>query len=216
MAGWWPRPGTAVICANGCPSGHWPVKKPTRSMSCSGKSSAGSASGERRSAAAVAWSVPGARPMPRSMRPGLIISGPSEESTDKYYKINRIIPKLTRGEVIEGKEPGEKYTTGDYTIDEKHKSAALTEEGVLRLEKLLNIGNLYDPQNIEWNHHVQQALRAHVLYQRDREYVVRDGDEGPEVVIVDEFTGRLMPGRRWSDGLHQAVEAKEGVKIADI
>src|ERR1039457_520777 len=103
-------------------------------------------------------------------RTPLIISGPSEESTDKYYKINRIIPKLTRGEVIEGKEPGEKYTTGDYTIDEKHKSAALTEEGVLRLEKLLNIGNLYDPQNIEWNHHVQQALRAHVLYQRDREY----------------------------------------------
>src|ERR1022692_2019827 len=146
-------------------------------------------------------------------RTPLIISGPSEESTDKYYKINRIIPKLTRGEVIEGKEPGEKYTTGDYTIDEKHKSAALTEEGVLRLEKLLNIGNLYDPQNIEWNHHVQQALRAHVLYERDREYVVRDGDEGPEVVIVDEFTGRLMPGRRWSDGLHQAVEAKEGVKI---
>src|SRR5216683_8423716 len=127
-------------------------------------------------------------------RTPLIISGPSEESTDKYYKINRIIPKLTRGEVIEGKEPGEKYTTGDYTIDEKHKSAALTEEGVLRLEKLLNIGNLYDPQNIEWNHHVQQALRAHVLYQRDREYVIRDGDEGPEVVIVDEFTGRLMPG----------------------
>src|ERR1039457_3201807 len=146
-------------------------------------------------------------------RTPLIISGPSEESTDKYYKINRIIPKLTRGEVIEGKEPGEKYTAGDYTIDEKHKSSALTEEGVLRLEKLLNIGNLYDPQNIEWNHHVQQALRAHVLYQRDREYVVRDGDEGPEVVIVDEFTGRLMPGRRWSDGLHQAVEAKEGVKI---
>jgi preprotein translocase subunit SecA len=146
-------------------------------------------------------------------RTPLIISGPSEESTDKYYKINRIIPKLVRGEVIEGKEPGEKYTTGDYTIDEKHKSAALTEEGVLKLEKLLNVGNLYDPQNIEWNHHVQQALRAHVLYQRDREYVVRDGDEGPEVVIVDEFTGRLMPGRRWSDGLHQAVEAKEGVKI---
>jgi preprotein translocase subunit SecA len=146
-------------------------------------------------------------------RTPLIISGPSEESTDKYYKINRIIPKLVRGEVIEGREPGEKYTTGDYTIDEKHKSAALTEEGVLKLEKLLNVGNLYDPANIEWNHHVQQALRAHVLYQRDREYVVQDGDEGPEVVIVDEFTGRLMPGRRWSDGLHQAVEAKEGVKI---
>src|SRR6202162_3500992 len=146
-------------------------------------------------------------------RTPLIISGPSEESTDKYYKINRIIPKLIRGEVIEGKEPGEKYTTGDYTIDEKHKSSALTEEGVLRVEKLLGIGNLYDPNNIEYNHHVQQALRAHVLYQRDREYVVKDGDEGPEVVIVDEFTGRLMPGRRWSDGLHQAVEAKEGVKI---
>src|ERR1051325_6239921 len=146
-------------------------------------------------------------------RTPLIISGPSEESTDKYYRINQIIPKLVRGEVIEGKEPGEKYTTGDYTIDEKHKTSALTEEGVLKLEKLLKIGNLYDPANIEYNHHVQQALRAHVLYQRDREYVVRDGDEGPEVVIVDEFTGRLMPGRRWSDGLHQAVEAKEGVKI---
>jgi len=146
-------------------------------------------------------------------RTPLIISGPSEESTDKYYKINRIIPKLVRGEVIEGREPGEKYTTGDYTIDEKHKTAALTEEGVLKVEKLLNIGNLYDPQNIEFNHHVQQALRAHVLYQRDREYLIRDGDDGPEVVIVDEFTGRLMPGRRWSDGLHQAVEAKEGVKI---
>jgi preprotein translocase subunit SecA len=146
-------------------------------------------------------------------RTPLIISGPSEESTDKYYKINRIIPRLIRGEVIEGKEPGEKYTTGDYTIDEKHKTAALTEEGVLKVEKLLNIGNLYDPNNIEYNHHVQQALRAHVLYQRDREYVIKDGDEGPEVIIVDEFTGRLMPGRRWSDGLHQAVEAKEGVKI---
>src|SRR3989441_991972 len=146
-------------------------------------------------------------------RTPLIISGPSEESTDKYYKVNRIIPKLVRGEVIEGREPGEKYTTGDYTIDEKHRTAALTEEGVLHVEKLLGIGNLYDPANIEYNHHVQQALRAHVLYQRDREYVVKDGDEGPEVIIVDEFTGRLMPGRRWSDGLHQAVEAKEGVKI---
>src|ERR1700678_2143440 len=146
-------------------------------------------------------------------RTPLIISGPSEESTDKYYKINRIIPKLVRGEVIEGREPGEKYTTGDYTIDEKHKSAALTEEGVGKVEKLLGLANLYDPTNIEFNHHVQQALRAHVLYQRDREYVVRDGDDGPEVIIVDEFTGRLMPGRRWSDGLHQAVEAKEGVRI---
>jgi len=146
-------------------------------------------------------------------RTPLIISGPSEESTDKYYKVNRIIPKLVRGEVIEGREPGEKYTTGDYTIDEKHKTAALTEEGVLKVEKLLGLNNLYDPANIEFNHHVQQALRAHVLYQLDRDYVVKDGEEGPEVIIVDEFTGRLMPGRRWSDGLHQAVEAKEGVKI---
>jgi len=112
-------------------------------------------------------------------RTPLIISGPSEESTDKYYKVNRIIPKLVRGEVIDGSEPGEKYTTGDYTIDEKHKSAALTEEGVFRVEKLLNIPNLYDPAYIEFNHHVQQALRAHVLYTLDRDYVVRDGDEGP-------------------------------------
>ncbi len=142
-------------------------------------------------------------------RTPLIISGPSEESTDKYFKINRIIPKLIRGEVIEGKEPGEKYTTGDYTVDEKHRSAALTEEGVLKVEKLLGIGNLYDAVNIEINHHVQQALKAHVIFHRDTDYLVQDG----QVVIVDEFTGRIMPGRRWSDGLHQAVEAKEGVKI---
>jgi len=142
-------------------------------------------------------------------RTPLIISGPSEESTDKYYKANRIIPKLIRGEVIEGKEPGEKYLTGDYTVDEKHRSVGLTEEGVLKCEKLLSVGNLYDPVNMEWNHHVQQGLRAHVLYHRDKDYVVNDG----QVVIVDEFTGRLMPGRRWSDGLHQAVEAKENVKI---
>jgi preprotein translocase subunit SecA len=147
-------------------------------------------------------------------RTPLIISGPSEESTDKYYRINRIIPKLIRGEVIEGREPGEKYTTGDYTVDEKHKTVALTEEGVGKVERLLNIQNLYDPQNIEMNHHTQQALRAHVLYHRDKDYLVQPSPEGdPEVVIVDEFTGRLMPGRRWSDGLHQAIEAKEGVKI---
>jgi preprotein translocase subunit SecA len=142
-------------------------------------------------------------------RTPLIISGPSEESTDKYYRIDRIIPKLIRGEVIEGKEPGEKYMTGDYTVEEKHRSVALTEEGVLKCERLLGIENMYDPANIEINHHVQQGLRAHVLYHRDRDYVVNDG----QVVIVDEFTGRLMPGRRWSDGLHQAIEAKEGVKI---
>jgi preprotein translocase subunit SecA len=142
-------------------------------------------------------------------RTPLIISGPSQESTDKYDRVNRIIPKLVRGEVLQGREPGEKYTTGDFTVDEKHRSVALTEEGVLKCEKLLGVGNLYDPVNIEFNHHVQQALRAHVLFHRDKDYVVKDG----EVIIVDEFTGRLMPGRRWSDGLHQAVEAKEHVKI---
>ena len=142
-------------------------------------------------------------------RTPLIISGPSEESTDKYYKINRIIPKLVRGEVIEGKEPGEKYTTGDYTVEEKHRSVALTEEGVLKVEKLLGVGNMYDPANIEINHHVQQALKAHVLFHRDKDYLVQEG----QVIIVDEFTGRVMPGRRWSDGLHQAIEAKEMVKI---
>ena len=142
-------------------------------------------------------------------RTPLIISGPSEESTDKYYRINRIIPNLIRGEVIEGKEAGVKWTTGDYTVDERHRSVALTEEGVLKMEKLLGLGNMYEAINMEINHHVQQALRAHVLYQRDRDYVVKD----EEVIIVDEFTGRQMPGRRWSDGLHQAIEAKEGVKI---
>src|SRR5450432_2873070 len=146
-------------------------------------------------------------------RTPLIISGPSEESTDKYYKTNRIIPKLVRGEVIEGKEPGEKYTTGDYTIDEKHKAVALTEEGFDKAAKLLGLADIYSLDTIEWKHHVEAALKAHVTYQRDREYVIKDGDEGPEVIIVDEFTGRLMPGRRWSDGLHQSVEAKEGVKI---
>ncbi|MBZ5577694.1 MAG: preprotein translocase subunit SecA [Acidobacteriia bacterium] len=146
-------------------------------------------------------------------RTPLIISGPSEESTDKYYKANRIIPKLHRGEEIEGKEPGEKYTVGDYTVDEKHRSAALTEEGFDKAAKLLGLPNIYDLETIEWKHHVEAALKAHTIYQRDKEYVIKDGDEGPEVIIVDEFTGRLMPGRRWSDGLHQAVEAKEGVKI---
>ncbi len=142
-------------------------------------------------------------------RTPLIISGPSEESTDKYYKINRIIPKLTRGEEIKGKEPGESYTTGDYTVDEKHRSAALTEEGLAKVEKLLGCGNLYQPENWSTLHHVQQALKALVLFQRDKDYLVQDG----QVIIVDEFTGRVMPGRRWSDGLHQAIEAKENVKI---
>jgi preprotein translocase subunit SecA len=142
-------------------------------------------------------------------RTPLIISGPSEESTDKYYKINRIIPSLIRGEVIEGKEPGQKWTTGDYTVDEKHRAVALTEEGGLKVERLLGLSNMYDAVNIEINHHVQQGLKAHVMFHRDKDYIVKDD----EIIIVDEFTGRLMPGRRWSDGLHQAIEAKEGVRI---
>jgi len=146
-------------------------------------------------------------------RTPLIISGPTEDSTDKYYIIDRIIPQLVKGEMKEveantlsGKR---KAYTGDFTVDEKAKSATLTEEGVLKVEKLLKIDNLYDPRNMEILHHTQQALRAHALFKLDVDYVVRDG----EVLIVDEFTGRLMPGRRWSDGLHQAIEAKEGVKI---
>ncbi len=142
-------------------------------------------------------------------RTPLIIAGPSEESTDKYYRVNRIIPYLERGEVIEGKEPGQSYTTGDFTVDEKHRSVALTEEGFDKAAKLLGLRDIYSLDTIEWKHHVEAALKAHVLYQRDRDYVVQEG----QVIIVDEFTGRLMPGRRWSDGLHQAVEAKESVKI---
>jgi len=128
-------------------------------------------------------------------RTPLIISGPSEESTDKYYKIDRIIPKIQKD--------------ADYTIDEKARTAILTEEGNIKVERLLGVGNLYDPANIELVHHVLQALKAHTLFKRDVDYIIKDG----EVIIVDEFTGRLMPGRRWSDGLHQAVEAKEDVKI---
>jgi preprotein translocase subunit SecA len=128
-------------------------------------------------------------------RTPLIISGPSEDSTDKYYKINRIVPKLKK--------------EADFTIDEKAKSVVLTEDGNIKAEKLIGAGNLYDPENIQLVHHVLQALRAHHLFKKDVDYVVKDGN----VTIVDEFTGRLMPGRRWSDGLHQAIEAKEGVTI---
>jgi preprotein translocase subunit SecA len=142
-------------------------------------------------------------------RTPLIISGPSDDTSDKYTRIIGIIPVLERGEVIEGKDPGERYTTGDYTVDEKQKAVALTEQGVDKVEKLLNIDNLYDPLNIDLNHAVQQSLRAQVMFHLDKDYVVQDG----EIVIVDEFTGRFMPGRRWSDGLHQAIEAKEGVKV---
>ncbi|MEN6468616.1 MAG: preprotein translocase subunit SecA [Smithella sp.] len=128
-------------------------------------------------------------------RTPLIISGASEESTEKYYKINQIIPRLKRDV--------------DYTIEEKSKTVVLTEEGVSNVEKYLNVQNLYEPRNIELVHHVNQALRAHTLFRRDVDYLVKDG----EVIIVDEFTGRVMPGRRYSDGLHQALEAKEKVKI---
>ncbi|HEY1851602.1 MAG TPA: preprotein translocase subunit SecA [Candidatus Binataceae bacterium] len=128
-------------------------------------------------------------------RTPLIISGASEESTDTYYVVDRVIPRLKLEE--------------HYTVDEKLRTAATTEEGVTKVEELLGVENLYDPRNILLLHHVSQGLRAHVLFKRDVDYVVKDG----QVVIVDEFTGRLMPGRRWSDGLHQAIEAKENVKI---
>src|SRR5438067_7393075 len=141
-------------------------------------------------------------------RTPLIISGPSDEATDKYYKADAIIPLLKRGEEIE-EAPGRKKVTGDYVVDEKQHTAVLTEDGVDKAERLLGVGNLYDPANMELLHCVEQALKAHTLYRLDHQYIVRDG----EVIIVDEFTGRTMPGRRWSDGLHQAVEAKEGVKI---
>ena len=136
-------------------------------------------------------------------RTPLIISGPSDEATDKYKNADAIIPHLKKGEDIEGKK------TGDYVVDEKAHTAVLTEEGVDKAERLLGVGNLYDPSNMELLHCVEQALKAHTLYKLDHQYVVQDG----EVIIVDDFTGRLMKGRRWSDGLHQAVEAKESVEI---
>ncbi len=147
-------------------------------------------------------------------RTPLIISGASEDSSELYYTVDQIIPRLKKGEMIEERDgkigQAVKRFTGEYTVDEKAKSAALTEEGVTRVEQLLHVDNLYESKNIELLHHVNQALKAHALFQRDVDYVVQDG----EVQIVDEFTGRLMPGRRWSDGLHQAIEAKERVKIA--
>jgi len=146
-------------------------------------------------------------------RTPLIISGPSEASSELYYRVDMIIPRLAKGETTESRDgkigQSVKHHTGDYTVDEKARSAMLTEEGVRKAEKLLGIDNLYDPVNIELLHHVNQALKAHALFKRDVDYVVKDGG----VMIVDEFTGRLMEGRRWSDGLHQAIEAKEGVKI---
>jgi preprotein translocase subunit SecA len=142
-------------------------------------------------------------------RTPLIISGASEESTDKYYKVNRIIPKLEKGEELEV-APGEPaQLTGDFVVDEKHRNITVTDEGWVKVEGLLGIGNIADPENWDLKHHVETAIKAHALYRKDVEYVIKDG----EVIIVDEFTGRMMPGRRWSDGLHQSIEAKEGVKI---
>jgi preprotein translocase subunit SecA len=170
-------------------------------------------------------------------RTPLIISGASEESTDKYYKVNRIIPKLEKGEELSQNEvrelleqekfsperretlirelnesasdPQRMILTGDYAIDEKHRNITVTDEGWVKVEGLLGIGNIADPENWPLKHHVETAIKAHALYRKDVEYVIKDG----EVIIVDEFTGRMMPGRRWSDGLHQAIEAKENVKI---
>ncbi|PYX76338.1 MAG: preprotein translocase subunit SecA [Acidobacteria bacterium] len=170
-------------------------------------------------------------------RTPLIISGASEESTDKYYIVNRIIPKLVRGEELSpdelrqqleaekiapeqrdelinelarvGDDPQRKILTGDFVIDEKHRNITVSDVGWEKVEKLLGIGNIADPENWGTKHHVETAIKAHALYRRDVEYVIKDG----EVIIVDEFTGRMMPGRRWSDGLHQAIEAKENVKI---
>jgi preprotein translocase subunit SecA len=140
-------------------------------------------------------------------RTPLIISGPTDQTTDKYARVNLIIPSLELGEFTETLDT--KTYTGDFTVDEKARSITVTDEGWEKIEKLLGIGNIADPENWDLKHHVETAIKAHNLYKRDVEYVVKEG----EVIIVDEFTGRLMPGRRWSDGLHQAVEAKEGVNI---
>ena len=150
-------------------------------------------------------------------RTPLIISGPAEQSTELYHEVDRIIPRLKPGAVTQGNVAAEQReeleTTGDFLTDEKHKTVALTEGGISKAEEYLQArlqpGGLYDPTNMPLLHHINQALRAHALFRRDVDYMVKDG----QVVIVDEFTGRLMPGRRWSDGLHQAVEAKEKVKI---
>jgi preprotein translocase subunit SecA len=154
-------------------------------------------------------------------RTPLIISGPTDQTTDKYQRARKIIPQLVMGEEIESSDhkrqaelgiqlvEGQKYLTGDYIVDEKQRTIGVTDEGWVTIEKLLGIGNIADAENWELKHYVETAIKAHALYKRDVEYVVKDG----EVIIVDTFTGRLMPGRRWSDGLHQSIEAKEGVNI---
>ena len=150
-------------------------------------------------------------------RTPLIISGASEKSTDKYYTINKIVPSLdgkfvTEDEQIDAKFKNIDITVGfDYIVDKKNNSVLLTKEGISKCEKILGIENLYNDVESEWVHHINQALKAHNLFKKDVDYVVKDGD----IVIVDEFTGRLMPGRRWSDGMHQALEAKENLKIAE-
>jgi preprotein translocase subunit SecA len=140
-------------------------------------------------------------------RTPLIISGPTDQTTDKYARARKIVPDLVLGEEVE--EGENKYLTGDYIVDEKQRTIGVTDDGWVTIEKLLGIGNIADAENWELKHYVETAIKAHALYKRDVEYVVKDG----EVIIVDTFTGRLMPGRRWSDGLHQSIEAKEGVTI---
>ncbi len=154
-------------------------------------------------------------------RTPLIISGPTDQTTDKYARARKIIPALELGEEIEWTDTkrqaelgiqlgeGQKHLTGDYTVDEKSRQIGVTDEGWVSIEKALGIGNIADAENWELKHYVETAIKAHALYKRDVDYVVKDG----EVIIVDTFTGRLMPGRRWSDGLHQSIEAKEGVSI---
>jgi len=154
-------------------------------------------------------------------RTPLIISGPTDQTTDKYARVRRIIPALELGEEIEWTDSkrqaelgislaeGQKHLTGDYIVDEKQRSIGVTDSGWETIEKALGIGNIADAENWELKHYVETAIKAHALYKRDVDYVVKDG----EVIIVDTFTGRLMPGRRWSDGLHQSIEAKEGVNI---
>ncbi len=154
-------------------------------------------------------------------RTPLIISGPTDQTTDKYARVRQIIPKLTLGEEVDFLDhkrqqelgiqlvEGEKYFSGDYVVDEKHRTIGVTDDGWITIEKLLGIDNIADAENWDLKHYVETAIKAHALYKRDVDYVVKDG----EVIIVDTFTGRLMPGRRWSDGLHQSVEAKEGVSI---
>ena len=146
-------------------------------------------------------------------RTPLIISGPTDQTTDKYARVRKIIPQLELGEEIDPGGGESKIFSGDYVVDEKHRTIGVTDEGWVTIEKLLDIDNIADPENWDLKHYVEVGIKAHALYKRDVDYVVKDGKDGKEVIIVDTFTGRLMLGRRWSDGLHQSIEAKEGVSI---